>query len=121
MGWNGGEQEAERVEIVLDELELTSKRHMLICYLSAADAKMLVIATTLLTNPSILLVEDPTCGMDFQSSQRIGSKLRQLTCEGLSVYVTIPHPSSHLYAACGAAAYHGKVREAVPYFASLGY
>ncbi|GMF53678.1 unnamed protein product [Phytophthora fragariaefolia] len=119
--WNGGEQEADRVEIVLDELELTSKRHMLIRCLSAADAKMLVIAAALLTNPSILLVEDPPCGMDFQSSQRIVLKPRQWTCEGLSVYVTIPHPSSHLYAACGAAAYHGKVREAVPYFASLGY
>ncbi|GMF50967.1 unnamed protein product [Phytophthora fragariaefolia] len=128
-GASGGELEAERVGMVLDELELTSKRHMLIRYLSVADAKMLAIATALLTNPSILLVEEPTCGMDFYSSQRVVLKLRQLAREGRTVVVTIAHPSSHLYAlfdvlyllAGGATVYHGKVREAVPYFASLGY
>ncbi|KAE9316777.1 hypothetical protein PF008_g18917 [Phytophthora fragariae] len=124
-----GELEAERVEMVLDELELASKRHMLIHYLSAADSKMLAIATALLTNPSVLLVEEPTRGMDFYSSQRVVLKLRQLARGGRTVLVTMTHPSSHLYAlfdalyllAGGAAVYHGKVREAVPYFASLGY
>ncbi|OWZ17715.1 Multidrug resistance protein ABC transporter [Phytophthora megakarya] len=120
---------AERVEMVLDELELSSKRHLLIRYLSKVDTKLLAIATALLTNPSILLTEEPTCGMDFYSSQRIVLKLRQLARGGRTVVVTMDHPSSHLYAlfdslyllAGGAAVYHGKVKEAVPYFASLGY
>ncbi|POM73349.1 Multidrug resistance protein ABC Superfamily [Phytophthora palmivora] len=121
--------ETERVEMVLDELELASKRHMLIRYLSAADTKLIAIATALLTNPSILLTEEPTCGMDFYSSQRVVLKLRQLARGGRTVVVTMAHPSSHLYAlfdslyllAGGATVYHGKVREAVSYFASLGY
>ncbi|ETI39692.1 hypothetical protein F443_14726 [Phytophthora nicotianae P1569] len=124
-----GDVEIERVEMVLEELELTSKRHVLIRYLSVADAKLLAIATSLLSNPSILLVEEPTCGMDFYLSQRVVLKLRQLARTGRTVVVTMTHPSSHLYAlfdtlyllADGAAVYHGKVREAVPYFASLGY
>ncbi|KAG6623794.1 multidrug resistance protein ABC superfamily [Phytophthora cinnamomi] len=128
-GASAGELEAERVEMVLDELELIAKRHMLIRYLSPADSKMLAIATALLINPSILLVEEPTSGMDFYSSQRVVLKLRQLARGGRTVVVTMTHPSSHLYAlfdvlyllAGGAAVYHGKVREAVPYFASLGY
>ncbi|KAK1942589.1 putative ABC transporter ATP-binding protein/permease [Phytophthora citrophthora] len=119
----------ERVEMVLDELELTDKRHMLIRYLSPADTKLLAVATALLTNPSILLVEEPTCGMDFYASEFVVLKLRQLAREGRTVVVSMSHPSSHLYAlfdslyllAGGAAVYHGKVREAVSYFASLGY
>ncbi|GMF22020.1 unnamed protein product [Phytophthora lilii] len=128
-GADASDLEAERVEMVLDELELTSKRHVLIRYLSAADTKLLAIATALLVKPSILLVEEPTCGMDFYSSQRVVLKLRQLAREGRTVVVTMTHPSSHLFAlvdtlyllAGGAAVYHGKVKEAVPYFASLGY
>uniref|UniRef100_H3GF88 ABC transporter domain-containing protein n=1 Tax=Phytophthora ramorum TaxID=164328 RepID=H3GF88_PHYRM len=128
-GAGDGDLETERVEMVLDELELTSKRHVLIRYLSASDVKLLSIATVLLTNPSILLAEEPTCGMDFYSSQRVVLKLRQLARGGRTVVVTMAHPSSHLYAlfdtlyllADGVAVYHGKVRAAVPYFASLGY
>ncbi|KAG3010130.1 hypothetical protein PC121_g5968 [Phytophthora cactorum] len=121
--------EIERVEMVLDELELAAKRHVLIRYLSAADTKLLAIASSLLSNPSILLAEEPTCGMDFYSSQRVVLKLRQLARGGRTVVVTMTHPSSHLYAlfdslyvlADGAAVYNGKVIKAVPYFASLGY
>ncbi|KAL3664417.1 hypothetical protein V7S43_010740 [Phytophthora oleae] len=119
----------DRVEMVLDELELTAKRHVLIRYLTPADTKLLAVATALLTNPSILLVEEPTCGMDFYVSQYVVLKLRQLSRGGRTVIVSMAHPSSHLYAlfdtlyllAGGAAVYHGKVREAVSYFASLGY
>ncbi|RLN56221.1 hypothetical protein BBP00_00008108 [Phytophthora kernoviae] len=128
-GSNDGELEAERVEMALEEMELVSKRHMLIRYLSPADVKLLAVAMSLLSNPSILLIEEPTHALDFYSSQRVVLKLRQLAREGRTVVVTMAHPSSHEYAlfdvlyllADGAGVYHGKVREAVPYFASLGY
>ncbi|CAI5705212.1 hypothetical protein KXD40_008725 [Peronospora effusa] len=128
-GADTSDVEAERVEQVLDELELSSKRHILIRYLSKADTKLLAVATALLDNPSVLLADEPTCGMDFYASQRVVLKLRQLARRGRTVVVTMTHPSSHLYAlfdtlhllAGGAAVYHGKVREAVSYFSSLGY
>ncbi|KAG7396347.1 hypothetical protein PHYBOEH_002450 [Phytophthora boehmeriae] len=128
-GSGDGESEAERVEMALEETELACKRHMLIRYLSPADVKLLAVATALLSNPSILLIEEPTDCLDFYSSKRVVLKLRQLAREGRTVVVSMAHPSSHEYAlfdvlyllAGGAAVYHGKVREAVSYFASLGY
>ncbi|CAI5708312.1 unnamed protein product [Peronospora destructor] len=128
-GASTSDVEAERVELVLDELDLSSKRHILIRYLSEADTKLLAVATALLADPSVLLAEEPTCGMDFYASQRVILKLRQLARGGRTVVVTMTHPSSHLYGlfdvlhllAGGAVVYHGKVREAVSYFSSLGY
>ncbi|RLN92144.1 hypothetical protein BBJ28_00019385, partial [Nothophytophthora sp. Chile5] len=128
-GSSGSDLEVERVELALDEMELAGKRFVLIRYLSPGDRKLLALATALLVNPSVLLVEEPTDELDFYSSQRVTLKLRQLARGGRTVVVTMTHPSSHLYAlfdvlyllAGGAAVYHGKVKEAVPYFASLGY
>ncbi|CAH0478264.1 unnamed protein product [Peronospora belbahrii] len=128
-GTGTSDLEAERVEMVLDELDLASKRHILIRYLSEADTKLLTFATALLDNPPILLAEEPTSGMDFYASQRVILKLRQLARGGRTVLVAMTHPSSHLYAlfdtlyllAGGGTVYHGNMREAVSYFSSLGY
>uniref|UniRef100_A0AAV1TBA1 ABC transporter domain-containing protein n=1 Tax=Peronospora matthiolae TaxID=2874970 RepID=A0AAV1TBA1_9STRA len=128
-GSGATEEMTDCVDMVLEELALTSQRHVLIQNLSNVNSKLLAIATALLNHPSILLVEDPTCGLDFYSSQRVVLALRRLARGGRTVLVTMTHTSSHLYAlfdalyllAGGAAIYHGKASEAVPYFSALGY
>uniref|UniRef100_M4BS86 ABC transporter domain-containing protein n=1 Tax=Hyaloperonospora arabidopsidis (strain Emoy2) TaxID=559515 RepID=M4BS86_HYAAE len=128
-GSGATEEMTEYVNMVLEELALNSQRHVLIQNLSKVDSKLLAIATALLDHPSILLVEDPTCGLDFYSSQRVVLTLRQLARGGRTVLVTMAHTSSHLYALFdalylltgGAAIYHGKASEAVSYFSALGY
>ncbi|CEG44559.1 Pleiotropic drug resistance proteins (PDR1-15), ABC superfamily [Plasmopara halstedii] len=126
---NHRDVEIERVVLLLDEFDLTMKRHMILRHLSLVDRKLLAIASAIIRHPSILLIEEPTHGMDIYSSERVILKLRQLARIGHTVLVTIARPSSHLYPlfdslhllAEGSTVYHGKVTEAVPYFASLGY
>lgn len=119
----------ERVEAVMQEMDLSACRYALIRYLSAADRKRLSIATALLTQPSVLLIQEPTHDLDSYAAEGIVLKLRQLARSGRTVIVTMAHPSSHLFGlfdqlyllSAGTAIYHGKVSEAVEYFASLGF
>eukprot|EP00644_Phytophthora_capsici_P006488 jgi/Phyca11/118393/e_gw1.36.142.1 len=126
----------KRVERVIEDLELSNCRDKLIgggislTGITPVERKLLALATALLTNPSILLVEEPTDGLDTFSSEKIVSKLRWLAFEkGLTVAVTLHHPSSHFYvlfdvlylvtnASC---VYDGKASDAVGYFSTIGY
>lgn len=119
----------ERVEGVIEELDLSACRFAIIQYLTLAERKRLAIATALLTHPSVLLVDEPTLGMDSYSAEHVVLKLRQLARSGRTVIVSMEHPSSHEFGlfdslylmASGSAVYHGRVSEAVEYFSSLGF
>lgn len=78
----------ERIEYLLHFMELTEKRNSPIKALSGGMQRRLVIARALLNNPKLLILDEPTTGLDPQIRHLIWDKLRQLKKQGTTILVT---------------------------------
>ncbi|KAF0705805.1 hypothetical protein AaE_014373 [Aphanomyces astaci] len=131
--FNPEEREA-RVDYVIDELGLTKCRDSQIGGvtdvrgLSGGERKRLSFATEILTNPSLLFVDEPMSGLDSFMAESVVMQLQKLAREGRTVVATIHQPSSELFTlfdqlyllSGGQTIYNGKACDAVAYFASQG-
>jgi branched-chain amino acid transport system ATP-binding protein len=68
----------ERVEALLDRLELTAMRHLEAGVLSHGDQRRLDIGLTLASEPSIVLLDEPTAGMTRHDAQETMASLEQM-------------------------------------------
>jgi lipooligosaccharide transport system ATP-binding protein len=78
----------ERIEYLLDFLELSEKKNSRIPELSGGMKRRLVIARALLNNPRLLLLDEPTTGLDPQVRHLIWDKMRLLKKEGTTILLT---------------------------------
>lgn len=77
-----------RIAELLDFMELTEKRHNRVKELSGGMQRRLVIARALLNNPRLLILDEPTTGLDPQVRQLIWNKLRALMRDGVTILLT---------------------------------
>lgn len=77
-----------RIDYLLEFLELTSKARSVIRELSGGMKRRLVIARALLNNPSLLILDEPTTGLDPQVRHLIWDKCRQLKKQGTTILLT---------------------------------
>ena len=85
--------EAERHQVisrVLDELEMTEHAGTRVDKLSGGQRKRVSIAMELLTEPSLLLLDEPTTGLDPALDRSVMSMLRRLADAG-RVIVVVTH------------------------------
>jgi lipooligosaccharide transport system ATP-binding protein len=78
----------ERIEYLLDFLELSDKADSKIKELSGGMKRRLVIARALLNNPRLLILDEPTTGLDPQVRHLIWDKIRQLKKQQTTVLLT---------------------------------
>ena len=78
----------ERIEYLLDFLELTEKSKSKIKDLSGGMQRRLVIARALLNSPRLLILDEPTTGLDPQVRHLIWDKIRQLQKKETTVLLT---------------------------------
>jgi lipooligosaccharide transport system ATP-binding protein len=78
----------ERITYLLDFLELAEKASARIPELSGGMKRRLVIARALLNNPRLLILDEPTTGLDPQVRHLIWDKLRLLKKEGTTILLT---------------------------------
>ena len=78
----------ERIAHLLDFLELSEKAHARITELSGGMKRRLIIARALLNNPRLLILDEPTTGLDPQVRHLIWDKLRLLKKEGTTILLT---------------------------------
>ncbi|MGH6760960.1 MAG: ABC transporter ATP-binding protein [Phyllobacterium sp.] len=77
------------IDAVLELVELTEWRDAIVRSFSGGMRRRLEIARALMHRPSILLLDEPTVGLDAQTRQRIWHYLRDMqTSEGLTVLTT---------------------------------
>mmetsp|Transcript_46744 Transcript_46744/g.111291 ORF Transcript_46744/g.111291 Transcript_46744/m.111291 type:complete len:660 (+) Transcript_46744:45-2024(+) len=97
--------------------------------ISGGERKRTSIGMELITNPSVLFLDEPTTGLDTYTAFSIVDTLRQLAASGRTVVATIHQPSSDMYhlfddlliLAHGQVLYQGPRDASVDYFRSIGY
>jgi lipooligosaccharide transport system ATP-binding protein len=89
----------KRIAELLDFLELSDKRTARIKELSGGMQRRLVIARALMNNPKLLILDEPTTGLDPQVRHLIWDKLRQLKRRGTTILLTT-HYMEEAFALC---------------------
>jgi lipooligosaccharide transport system ATP-binding protein len=89
----------ERIGRLLDFLELSEKHKASIKQLSGGMKRRLIIARALLNNPKLLILDEPTTGLDPQVRHLIWDKLRQLKKQGTTILLTT-HYMEEAFALC---------------------
>ncbi len=77
-----------RTEELFQFAGLTEHRHKTIRKLSGGMKRKLMVCRALLTEPQILLLDEPTAGMDAISRRQMWNLLRQLNEQGLTILLT---------------------------------
>ncbi len=88
----------ERIERLLKFIQLEDKRDTIIEKLSGGMKRRLILARALLNEPKILVLDEPTVGLDPQARHLIWEKLRSLKKEGITIILTTHYmeEASHL-------------------------
>ncbi|RLI63845.1 MAG: hypothetical protein DRO67_05065 [Candidatus Asgardarchaeum californiense] len=78
----------ERTKQLLKWLEIERKSHQVVTTLSAGEQKRVIIASALVHNPEILLLDEPTSNLDIFSRQSLLEKLAELSKEGKTILIS---------------------------------
>ena len=91
----GADEQKEIVEKLMAEFSITHLRDIKATALSGGERRRTEIARCLISNPKILLLDEPFAGVDLLSIQDIKSLLLKLQSRGCAVLVT-DHNASQL-------------------------
>ncbi|WP_432509004.1 ABC transporter ATP-binding protein [Kineococcus auxinigenes] len=89
--WAGTLSAARPVDDVLAALDLTRKAGTLVKSLSGGERRRLDLAVALLGDPDLLLLDEPTTGLDAESRRAVWDLVRDLAAGGTAVLLTTHH------------------------------
>lgn len=75
-------------ETLLRQLELWEKRHTPARMLSGGMKRRLMIARALIHKPKVLILDEPTAGVDIEIRRSMWAFLQQLNAQGLTIILT---------------------------------
>lgn len=78
----------QRIEELLVFAELTHRRKEKVDYLSGGMKRRLLLARALLNKPQLLILDEPTTGLDPQARHMIWDRIRSLKQEGVTIILT---------------------------------
>jgi len=81
-------QRTRKAAELLDALGLSDRREYKARTLSKGLRQRLMLCAALVSEPEILFLDEPTSGLDVQSRQIIHKIIRQLSDEGLTIFLT---------------------------------
>jgi len=112
-----------RLDETLDSLDLLSRKDQQIKKMSGGQQKRASLAIELIARPPLLLLDEPTTGLDPGLRRQLMQLLRQLAAQGRTVLLVTHDPDSLSYsdqliflASGGRVAYMGPTADALDYF-----
>jgi ABC-type multidrug transport system ATPase subunit/pSer/pThr/pTyr-binding forkhead associated (FHA) protein len=85
----------QRIEEVLDDVEMKGRRNLLVSRLSGGQRKRVSIALELLANPSVFFLDEPTSGLDPGLDRKMMLLLRKLADKGHTI-VLVTHATNNI-------------------------
>ena len=83
-----GELAEKRADELLEFVQLKEKRDVAVEKLSGGMKRRLILARALVNNPDLLILDEPTIGLDPQARHLIWEKLRSLQAQGNTIVMT---------------------------------
>ncbi len=122
------EQIKQRIDEVLEDVEMKHRRSLLVSKLSGGQRKRVSIALELLANPSVFFLDEPTSGLDPGLDRKMMFLLRKLADKGHTI-VLVTHATNNInscdyvcfLAQGGHLAYYGPPEEAKTYFGKTDF
>lgn len=87
-GYYGIKKNKERIDFLLHKLSLYEHRHKKVKQLSGGMKRRLMIAKALVHTPKLLLLDEPTAGVDIGLRETLWLFVRELRAEGMSILLT---------------------------------
>ena len=84
----GGRELRERSERLLDMVQLLDRKKSAVAELSGGMKRRLVLARALINEPRVLILDEPTTGLDPQARHAIWTRVRALRATGVTVLLT---------------------------------
>lgn len=123
-----------RVQQIIDDLKLNKCENTkiggpLIKGVSGGERKRTSIGVELITNPSLIFLDEPTTGLDSYTATQVMRTLKDLAKSGRTIVQTIHQPNSDIFElfdklmllAQGKVIYFNEASLAVNYFAGIGH
>lgn len=85
MGFIDNNLESESARDLIDRLEIAAEEDEIVANLSGGKQKKIIFAKWLFTNAKILIIEEPTAGIDISSKVDIYNIINELLMSGASV------------------------------------
>ena len=78
----------ERADQLLELVQLGDRKRAAVAELSGGMKRRLILARALLNNPRVLILDEPTTGLDPQARHAIWTRIRALRATGVTVLLT---------------------------------
>ncbi len=87
-GYYGVRNNQKRIDTILEKLSLADKKHARTRTLSGGMKRRLLIATALVHNPKVLVLDEPTAGVDVELRHTLWQYVEELNKAGLTILLT---------------------------------
>ncbi len=78
----------QQSRILLERFDLVEKRNALVQTLSRGMQQKLAIAVALIHDPQLLLLDEPTLGLDVEATESVKKLVRDIAAEGRAILLT---------------------------------
>ena len=93
-GWKDKKKMDQRINEVLSKVGMATKSHKMPHQISGGEQQRVAIARALVTNPDLILADEPTGNLDSAHGQEVMEMLQALNEEGTTI-VMVTHSPSH--------------------------
>lgn len=87
-GWRDKERINDRIDEVLTQVGMADKKERMPHELSGGEQQRIAIARALLNKPELIVADEPTGSLDYETAENIIQLLREISLKGTAVILT---------------------------------